>query len=115
MEDRARVLERRIEDLTREIAKTISDAEVAGPPGIRGELRDFVITLLNEALGSAEVAAAVPITNDATPFNPIGMGIPILLAGVVLLFLFPPVGISLFAVAVALIAWGLVASLVTRR
>jgi hypothetical protein len=42
------------------------------------------------------------------------MGIPLFFAGVVLFFLFPPVGMMLFVASVLMMVWGLVASMVTR-
>lgn len=114
MTDRVDLAERRVEELAREIVKTISEAEVAGSPGVRNELKDFTIGLLNDALGTAEIVELRQTESENVPFNPVGMAIPVFIAGAVLIFLFPPVGILLFGVAVVMIAWGVVASLVRR-
>jgi hypothetical protein len=43
------------------------------------------------------------------------MGIPVLLVGSFLLFLFPPVGLLLFGVAALLVMWGVLATLFGGR
>lgn len=115
MEDRARILEERIEGLARGIIEAINEAEVSGRPDIRAELKDFAIGLLQDASVPAQpVDAAASETSDEK-FNPLGIGIPLFFAGVVLFFLFPPVGMMLFAAAAVMVVWGLMASLVGRR
>jgi len=114
MEDRARILEDRVEDLTRMIANTINEAEVPERPEIRAELRDFAINLLKESVVPPEPVVVGPADGGAT-FNPLAMGIPIFFAGGVLIFLFPPVGMMLFAASVVLIVWGLATSMMPRR
>lgn len=114
MEDRARILEDRVEDLTRMIANTINEAEVPERPEIRAELRDFAINLLKESVVPSEPVVALPADGGAT-FNPLAMGIPVFFAGGVLIFLFPPVGMMLFAASVVLIVWGLATSMMPRR
>jgi len=113
MEDRARILEDRVEDLTRAIATTINEAEVPERPEIRSELRDFAITLLKESIVLPEATTGAA-EGAGNAFNPLAMGIPLFFAGVVLFFLFPPVGMMLFVASVLMIVWGLVASMVTR-
>jgi len=114
MDDRVALAERRVEELAREIVKTINEAEDAGSPGVRSELKDFTIGLLNDALETAEIVRPEQTGSDDVPFNPVGMAIPVFGAGAVLFFLFPPVGILLFGAAVVMIVWGVVASLVRR-
>jgi hypothetical protein len=115
MDDRVSAVERRIEELAREIVETIAQAEDAGRPGTRTELKDFTIGLLNDALAGTEPVDVAPVAREDAPFNPLGMAIPVCFAGVVLIFLFPPVGILLFGVAALMIVWGLTASLLWRR
>jgi hypothetical protein len=114
MEDRARILEDRVENLTRAIATTINEADVPERPEIRAELRDFAITLLKESIVPAEPVAVAAADGEGA-FNPLGMGIPLFFAGGVLIFLFPPVGMLLFAASMVMILWGLAVSMVTRR
>jgi hypothetical protein len=115
MEDRARILEDRVEDLTRAIAQTINEANVPERPAIRTELKEFAITLLQESIIAPEAVAVATVENDKATFNPLAMGIPLFFAGGVLIFLFPPVGMMLFAASVVMIVWGFATSMVRRR
>ena len=101
--------------MTRTIVETINAAEVPERPGIRAELKDFAISLLQDSIVPAEPPAVDAIETAGEKLNPIAMGIPLFLAGGVLIFLFPPVGMMLFAASAGMVVWGLVASLVTRR
>ena len=114
-EDPARVLEDRVEDLARELVVTINQADVPGRPNLRGDLRDFAISLLQDSIVPTEAAEMTPRADRERGFNPIAMGIPLFFAGGVLFFLFPPVGMMLFAVSGAMVVWGVVVTLVARR
>ena len=48
-------------------------------------------------------------------FNPLGIGIPLVLMGGVLVFLFPLVGLLMFAAAAVMIVWGVGATLLARN
>jgi len=115
MEDPARILEDRVEDLARELITTINGADVPGRPNIRGDLRDFAIGLLQDSIVAGEPEEVVSGGVPERRFNPIAMGIPLFFAGGVLIFLFPPVGMMLFAASVVMIVWGAMVSLVARR
>jgi hypothetical protein len=115
MEDTARILEDRVEDLTRELAQTINGADVPERPDIRAELKEFAINLLQEAIPSSERIPVAVVQNGKATFNPLAMGIPLFFAGAVLIFLFPPVGMMLFAASLAMVVWGFVTSMVMRR
>ncbi len=58
--------------------------------------------------------AALP-SGSAEGFNPFAIGIPLALAAAVLIVLFPPVGLVLFAMAAVTMAWGVLSVLVSRR
>jgi hypothetical protein len=115
MEDKARILEDRVEDLTRAIAQTINEADLPERPEIRAELKEFAISLLQESILRPEPVAIAAVESGKPTFNPLAMGIPLFFAGGVLIFLFPPVGMMLFAASVVMIVWGFVTSMVTRR
>jgi hypothetical protein len=115
MEDRARILEDRVEDLTRAIAEAINGAEVPERPEIRAELKEFAINLLKEEVQAPESISVAAGGGASVGFNPLAMGIPLFFAGAVLIFLFPPVGMMLFVAAVVMVVWGLVTSMVARR
>ena len=100
--------------MAREIARLVNEA----PATEREELRAYAVGLVREEIrGTEEVGNA----DDGEPrpasggFNPIGMAIPVVLVGAFLIFLFPPVGLLLFAVAGFLVIWGIVATLFSGR
>jgi hypothetical protein len=114
MDDPARILEDRVEDLARAIAKTINGAEIPGRPDVRADLRDLAIGVLQDSVVPADPVAVAVVEGADARFNPLGMGIPLFFAGGVLIFLFPPVGMMLFAASAVMIVWGLVTSLLAR-
>ena len=60
----------------------------------------------------AQEARADPLASPSS--NPIAIAIPLLMVGAVMVILFPPVGLLLFAAAGAMVAWGLVSMLFRR-
>lgn len=102
-------LAERVRALAGELAGVINGSEGKQ----RERLRDSAIRLLREDVEIIEEPVVVPEVPDG--FNPFGIAIPVFLAGGVLIFLFPPVGVLLFGVAVVTMVWGVVASLVGRR
>lgn len=95
--------EARVEALARELADTIN----AGQVEARERLREVALGLLRDEvqLRDAQVGpGSAPVATGA--FNPFGIGIPLVLMGSVLVFLFPPVGLLMFAAAAVMIAWG---------
>ena len=96
--------EARVEALARELADTINAGQVEG----RERLREVALSLLRDEVRLSEplpAAAAATVANGT--FNPFGIGIPLILMGSVLIFLFPPVGLLMFAAAAVMIVWGL--------
>lgn len=100
--------------MAREIARLVNEA----PAAEREELRAYAVGLVREEIrGTEEVGEP----DDAEPrppsggFSPIGMAIPVVMVGGFLFFLFPPIGLLLFAVAGFLVMWGIVATLVSGR
>lgn len=86
-------LDSRVEQLTRELAEAINDAEAGG----RAVMRDYAIDLLRDSVGSDSTAGEDAFAAGAArpPLNPFAFGIPVLLIGVVLTFIFTPVGAAL--------------------
>ncbi len=98
--------------LARQIAEQIN----AAPFDEREALREDAVTILrNEIEMQPPVPAAVISPQSPAAFNPFGIGIPLILMGAVLVFLFPPVGLLLFGVAGVVVTWGLGATLLARR
>jgi len=105
-EDRVTV-EREIERLARELARLVNDA----PAGDRDELRTYALGLVREEIRESEPTTGAEPPARPGSFNPLGMGIPVLLVGAFLVFLFPPVGMLLIGVAAFLVAWGVLVTL----
>jgi hypothetical protein len=95
----------RVEELTRELAQAINQAEADG----RVVMRDYAIDLLRDSVtpevdgADDESTATGPA---AAPLNPFALGIPVLLIGVVLTFIFTPVGVALLLLGVVLCTIG---------
>ena len=107
----AHALEQRIEALAHDIATTIND----GQSEAREALRDVAVSILRDEVQPDAPAPAPPSGGiGGQSFNPFGIGIPLCLMGVVLIFLFPPVGLLLFGAAALMIAWGVGATLFAR-
>jgi hypothetical protein len=108
----ADVCDARIEALAHDIAAAINTSSIEGREGLR---EDAISILRNEVQitdrGSEEAGASHPATAS---FNPFGIGIPLVLMGSVLVFLFPPVGLLMFGVAAIVITWGVGATLLAR-
>ena len=95
------------------LARQLADEINAGGAEGRELLRDIAVGTLRD-----EVVTVEPVVQDtvrAGSFNPFGIGIPLLLVGGLLVFIFPPVGLLLFGVAIVALAWGVLAALFTRR
>ena len=104
-----RIGERRVEELARELAEAINETDVEQREG----LRDVALNLLREEI---DVTPQPSPQEAGTPssFNPFGIGIPLILMGAVLVFLFPLVGLLLFGAAAVMLAWGVGTSLLAR-
>ena len=111
-EDRVAV-ERDVERLAREIARLVNEA----PATEREELRAYAVGLVREEIRGTEEVGDAGVEEPRPPvgFNPIGMAIPVVMVGAFLFFLFPPVGLLLFAVAGFLVIWGILATLFSGR
>jgi len=92
-----------VEALARQLADTIN----AGPVERRERLRDVALGLLRDEVQLTDPQPQpLPAPAATGTFNPFGIGIPLVLMGSVLVFLFPPVGLLMFATAAVMIAWG---------
>jgi len=107
--DRAR--EVRVATLVHEIAETINAGQVEG----RELLREIAVSLLRDEVQTTEPSPPAPGTAPVGSFNPFGIGIPLILMGGVMVFLFPPVGLLMFAAAAVMLAWGVGATLLARK
>jgi hypothetical protein len=107
--DRAR--EVRVATLAHEIAETINAGQVEG----RELLREIAVSLLRDEVQTTEPSPPAPGSVPVGSFNAFGIGIPLILMGGVMVFLFPPVGLLMFAAAAVMIAWGVGTTLLARN
>jgi hypothetical protein len=100
------------------LARTMVDTINAGTVEERESLREMVVSVLRDEVQFDDPRHDEPSPPATTPptgtFNSFGIGIPLLLMGTVMVFLFPPVGLLMFAVAAVMIAWGVGATLLAR-
>ena len=102
-------LDRRVAALARQIAETIN----TGNAEERELLRDLAVNVLRDEVQVIETPRQVERSSSGS-FNPFGIGIPFVLMGMVLVFLFPLVGLLMFAAAAVMIAWGVGTTLLAR-
>lgn len=98
-----------IEDLARDLARTIS----AAPAGERERLRDMAVHLLRDEVEIRRAVEEQPPPSGAV--NPFAIGIPLILVGGVMVVMFPPVGLLLFGAAAVMMVWGVATVLLVRR
>jgi hypothetical protein len=104
-----RALDRSVLALAREIADTIN----AGPVEGRDVLREMAINAVRDSV-QVEPVSKPSSAAAKESFNPIGIGIPLVLMGAILFFLFPPVGLMMFGTAAVMVVWGVVSMLWAR-
>lgn len=105
-------LDLRVERLARELAQVIN----AGVGEQREQLREMAVHVLRDEVELVESSVSVdtpPPPSQA--YNPFAIAIPLGLMGGVMMILFPPVGLLLFAAAAMMMLWGLVSVAVSRR
>ena len=105
--------QRRVELLLREVVETINAGPVEGREVWREAAVDVVRAGVRVTDGPLpEATAGAPV--GKTSFNPFGIGIPLILMGSVLVFLFPLVGLLMFAAAALMVVWGVGVTLLAR-
>ena len=111
-EEQSQALEERIESLTKELSGLINAAGTAE----REELREYAVSLLQgetETVGGEEPPPAAETPSSS--FNAVALSIPFVLIGMILLPLFPPVGLFLLVFALLMGLWGWVSALLFGR
>lgn len=104
------LLEERIQGLAEEIAGLIDGAA----PETRADLRSLAVNLLHERAEESQIPRVLPASSSPARFNPLGIAIPLLLVGLLLVALFPPVGLLILLFAVLMFLWGLLAAVRLR-
>jgi hypothetical protein len=102
----AAAVDSRVEELTRELAEAINESQADGRVG----MRDYAIDLLRDSIGTEVEPPAEDAGQGAQtqPLNPFALGLPVLLIGVVLTFIFTPVGAALFLLGIVICTIGVV-------
>jgi hypothetical protein len=107
-----RASEERVIALACELAEAINAGAVDG----RDVLREMAVSVVRDGVRIDEPTPSPGTTVSPTgTFNPFGVGILLILMGGVLVFLFPFVGLLMFAAAAVMIAWGVGATLLARN
>lgn len=96
--------------MARDLAQHINSV----PSEQREHLREMVVHLVRDEVQIAPPSIQGSAGGGVGAFNPFAIGIPLALAGAVLMILFPPVGLMLFAAAAATMAWGVLSVLLSR-
>jgi hypothetical protein len=93
------VVETDVERLAREVVRVIN----GGPEEERETLRELAVAVLRDEVQIVSSTAHAP---TAGTFNLFGIAIPLFLMGLVLVFLFPPIGLVCVAAATLTVVWG---------
>jgi hypothetical protein len=105
-------VEEKLERLTQEASQLINTANKEE----RETLREYAINLLQEETETSQMDRRV--AGDAArkaSFNPLALALPLALAGGILFFLFPALGIVLLAAAAMAVLWGILRPLLYRQ
>ena len=112
-DEQSRELEKRVEGLASELAELINSSTSDDRDG----LKDLALSIVRDEVKGREdvfqVGAGKP--GGAGSFSAIGMAMPLGMAGALMIFLFPPVGLALFAVSGLLVVVGVATSMLSRR
>lgn len=102
--------ERGLQDRVALLAQEMAEAINGGRVEDRELLREFAVNLVRDQVRVEAVGTAMEGAGSGT-FNAIGLGIPLVLMGSVLIFLFPLVGLAMLSTAGLLIAWSVAATM----
>lgn len=112
-EEPSQALEDRIESLSKELSGLINDAGRQG----REELRDYAVSLIQGETETTliEEPSQEESPNQDTALNPVALSIPFGLIGIILLMLFPPVGLCMLLFAMVMAVGGGLYTLLVKR
>ena len=100
-----RELDRRVEDLARQLADVVNTAGLES----RQDLREYAIGLLKEETERDDAPQATSAGETHAPqFSPLAFAILIGLVSLPLVLLFAPLGLGLLGMAVVMGIWGLI-------
>jgi hypothetical protein len=109
---RERELDARVEDLARRLVEAVNQAS----PEQRPALREYAMELVRDGTEVGDAVPAAPPANktNAAATNPIGIALLLGILSLPAMLLFTPVGVVLFAVALVMGVWGILATLMRR-
>jgi hypothetical protein len=109
---RERELDARVEELARRLVAVVNGAS----PEQRPALREYALELLRDGteVGEAGPAPSPTAKTNAAATNPIGIALLLGILSLPAMLLFTPVGLVLFAMALVMGVWGIVATLIRR-
>lgn len=112
-EESGQDLEDKIERLTKELSGLINEAGIQG----REELRDYAVSLIQTETETTlvEEPAQQEVSKQELVFNPLALSIPLVLIGILLLLLFPPIGVVILLFAVVMAVGGGLYTLLFHR
>jgi hypothetical protein len=96
------------------LAQRLADVINAAGPELRPALRQYAMDLLRDGTEVADAGPTAVSAADRRGGNPLGMGVLLGLFSLPMMLLFFPVGLTLFAIALVLSVWGVVAMVVRR-
>jgi hypothetical protein len=107
-----RELDARVEELARRLVAAVN----AASPEQRPALREYALELLRDGteVGDTAPAPAANVKANAAATNPIGIALLLGVLSLPAMLLFTPVGLILFAMALVMGVWGVVATLLRR-
>lgn len=103
--------ESRVEKLTKELAQAINETQQDFKPG----MRDYAIEVLREAVEEPPPEAervALSAAGTPAPLNPLAFGIPLIAVGLLLLLIFPPVGVTIMALGAVTVIIGVASAII---
>ena len=112
-DEASRGLEKRVEGLASELAELINSSASDDRDG----LKDLALSIVRDEVKGRDEGfqPGAAKAGGSGSFNAIGMAMPLGMAGALMIFLFPPVGLLLFGIAGLLVGVGVGASLLSRR
>ncbi len=91
-----------VEKLAQDIGRLIREVN----PERREDLKELAYTLIREEMNQSAAGEVMKEGSPAGPFNPLGVGVLILVLGAGLSFIFGPVGLVLMLGGFIFILWG---------
>jgi hypothetical protein len=106
--------QRELDGQVEALAERLVDVINAAGPELRAGLRQYAMDLLRDGTEIGDTTPGAVTPADRRGGNPLPMGMLLGLFSLPMMLLFPPVGLTLFAISLVLSVWGVVAMVVRR-